>query len=63
MGQLSGPVIGLPTDSLVAVDRPLGVGPQDRKTMVLARDLDTASSEIFDRVICAVVTERELVGL
>ena len=63
VGQLGGAEVGLPAHRLVAVDRPGAARAEHGEAVVLARDLGTAGRQVLDRMVGAVVAERELVGL
>src|SRR5579875_3717496 len=63
VGELGGAELGLPAHRLVVLDRARPARAEDGEPVVLARDLGPAGREVLDRVVGAVVTERELVGL
>ena len=63
VGQLGGAEVGLPADRLVALDRRRAVGAEHGEAVVLAGDLGPAGGQVLDRVVGAVVAERQLVGL
>ena len=63
VGELGGAEVRLPAHRLVAVDRPRAVRAEHREAVVLAGDLDRAGRQVLDRVVGAVVAERQLVGL
>ena len=63
VGQLGGAEVGLPADRLVGVDRPGAARTEHGEAVVLAGDLGAAGRQVLDRVVGAVVAERELVGL
>ena len=63
VGQLGLSEISLPADRLVALNRPRAAWPEHREAVVLAGDLSAAGREVLDRVVGAVMSERQLVGL
>ena len=63
VGQLGGAEVGLPADRLVVVDRLRAVRAEHGEPVVLARDLGPSGRQVLDRMVGAVVAERELVGL
>ena len=63
VGQLGGAEVGLPAHRLVVVDRPRAARAEHREAVVLAGDLGAAGGQVLDRMVGAVVAERQLVGL
>src|ERR1022692_4697850 len=61
--QLGGPEVRLPTHRLIVLDRPGAARTQDREAVILAGDLGNTGGQVLDRMVRAVVTERELVRL
>src|SRR5690242_4227362 len=63
VGELGVAEVGLPTDRLVAIDRPIPARPEHREPVVLGGDVDPPRAQVLDRMVRAAVAERELEGL
>ncbi len=63
VGQLGGAEVGLPADRFVASIVSCPARAEHGEAVVLARDLGSSRGQVLDRMVGAVVAERQLVGL